>query len=267
MNVSHFERLQIACHDFAPSLEEYSLLLNQAPEFVGEYSVTDVTGEQIEQGASAWFVLENMVIELYSRKGQGPSQRAKISSILLAGEVNTSDGRALTYRYRAQSGNEFNEHQYLLSSGKDDAYQVKIMGGFKTARVEKIDNVVYRVDHLVLMSNDAEHCIERFGEKGLGMRLALDKEAPKWGGRMLFFRCANMTLEVMVKDDKSKNGDHFWGIAYESRNLNACAAHMHDQGISLSEIRGGRKPGTVVATIKSHCLEIPTLLLQVGKCA
>ena len=34
------------------------------------------------------------------------------------------------------------------------------------------------------------------------------------------------------------------------------------RGVSLSAIRAGRKPGSLVATVKSHCLGIPTLLLQ-----
>ena len=53
------------------------------------------------------------------------------------------------------------------------------------------------VDHIVLMSSDAEDCIRLFGDRGFGMRLALDRQVPEWGGRMLFFRCGKMTLEVI----------------------------------------------------------------------
>ncbi len=40
------------------------------------------------------------------------------------------------------------------------------------------------------------------------------------------------------------------------------AARLRAAGVSLSELRKGRKPGTRVATVKSHCLGLPTLLLE-----
>ena len=32
--------------------------------------------------------------------------------------------------------------------------------------------------------------------------------------------------------------------------------------VAVSEVREGRKPGTRVCTVKSHCLDVPTLLVQ-----
>ena len=44
----------------------------------------------------------------------------------------------------------------------------------------------------------------------------------------------------------------------------ARALELARRGVSLSGIRPGRKPGSLVATVKSHCLGIPTLFLQPG---
>jgi hypothetical protein len=118
-----------------------------------------------------------------------------------------------------------------------------------------------RVDHLVLRTADAAACIDLFGRQ-LGVRLALDKTVPEWGGRMLFFRTGKVTLEVIEPAREKPATDYFWGIAYQCSDLEQTARLLAGRGVSLSQIRAGRKPGTLVATVKSHCLGIPTLLLQ-----
>ena len=116
------------------------------------------------------------------------------------------------------------------------------------------------VDHLVLRTNSAEACIAFFSQE-LGIRLALDKTVPEWGGRMLFFRTGGLTLEVIESNDKA-HGNAFWGLAYQCPDLEHTATALAARGVAISEVRAGRKPGTSVATVKSHCLGIPTLLIQ-----
>lgn len=117
------------------------------------------------------------------------------------------------------------------------------------------------VDHIVLRSGDANDCIRLFGED-LGMRLALDQQVPEWGGRMLFFRCGKLTLEVIQHLDNPVGRDFFWGITYLSPDLETTLARLDAAGVAHSGMRDGRKPGTLVATVKSHNLGIPTLLIQ-----
>jgi catechol 2,3-dioxygenase-like lactoylglutathione lyase family enzyme len=117
------------------------------------------------------------------------------------------------------------------------------------------------VDHIVLRSRDASDCIRLFGDK-LGMRLALDQDVPEWGGRMLFFRCGKMTLEVIQHLDEPVAEDCFWGITYLCPDLAYTLECLDAAGVENSGARPGRKPGTAVATVKSHNLGIPTLLIQ-----
>ena len=121
---------------------------------------------------------------------------------------------------------------------------------------------IVAVDHVVLRSNDADDCIEVFGEPGLGLRLALDQMVPEWGGRMLFFRSGKMTLEVIQSLEQPVEQDHFWGITYLTEDIDRTLSTLDAKGVAHSPVRDGRKPGTRVSTIKSHTLGLPTLLIE-----
>ncbi len=138
--------------------------------------------------------------------------------------------------------------------------QVLAGGEFTVSRPENLP-AQPRVDHLVVRTNDPEGCIRIFRDE-LGMRLALDQQKPEWGGRMLFFRSGKLTLEVIAPLDDPPADTHFWGITYQCADIEAMTERLRAAGVSLSEVRQGRKPGTRVATVKSHCLGLPTLLLQ-----
>lgn len=119
---------------------------------------------------------------------------------------------------------------------------------------------IYAVDHIVLQTGDADDCIRLFRDD-LGIRLALDQEVPEWGGRMLFFRMGKMTLEVIQNLEEPPEHDFFWGITYLCKDIEQTIAALDERDVSHSPIREGRKPGTRVATVKSHCLGLPTLLV------
>ncbi len=127
-------------------------------------------------------------------------------------------------------------------------------------RVAATEPGIQSVDHLVLRTGDADDCIRLFRDD-IGMRLALDQTVQEWGGRMLFFREGGMTLEVIENSSKRPEQDFFWGICYRCGDIDAVHAELVARGVLLSDIREGRKPGTRVATIKSHVGGVPSLLL------
>ena len=188
----------------------------------------------------AWLGLANVVVELREQAVDSPS----IIALVFAGddsaktpiEVQNSRGLALS-----------------ICDGIDTANFMQ--------RYPAFQNPTLKVDHLVLHTADADACISLFSV-GLGIRLALDKNAPEWGGRMLFFRAGKLTLEIIEPAQDKPESDYFWGIAYQCPDISTTAARFHRAGVTLSEARNGRKPGTKVATIKSHSLAIPTLLIQ-----
>lgn len=119
---------------------------------------------------------------------------------------------------------------------------------------------IYAVDHVVLQTRDADACITLFRDQ-LGLRLALDQTVPEFGGRMLFFRHGKMTLEVIQHLERPPEQDYFWGITYLCSDIDVTVEELDRRGVFHSPIRPGRKPGTRVTTVKSHCLDLPTLLI------
>ena len=95
-----------------------------------------------------------------------------------------------------------------------------------------------------------------------GIRLALDQTVEKWGGRMLFFRLNKTTIEVIAKEDDQKPRDSLWGMAWEVKNIEKTHKRLSEAGVILTDIKDGRKPNTLVTTVKSHTLNIPTLLIE-----
>ena len=119
------------------------------------------------------------------------------------------------------------------------------------------------LDHVVVMTADAEACKTLFGEQ-LGIRLALDHTKPEWGVRQLFFRLGGVTIEVVESLDRSKapKKDFLWGTAWKTKDINAVRERMIAEGAEVSEVRRGRAKGTHVATIRPPTGGIPTLLIS-----
>ena len=51
-------------------------------------------------------------------------------------------------------------------------------------------------------------------------------------------------------------------MAWDVENLEATHKRLDEEGFELTEVKEGRKPNTLVATVKSKTHNIPTLLIQ-----
>ena len=228
--ISAFDRIVIAVPNLKAAIIDYQLLLGADFSPVPDDSIED----------RAWLGLANVVLEL--------RQQAVESSYIVAVVFAGDEASNTLTPVQNPGGLELS-----VCDGTDTA-------NFKHQQLES-QNRALKVDHLVLRTADADACIRLFSV-GLGIRLALDKNAPQWGGRMLFFRVGKLTLEIIEPAEDKPERDHFWGIAYQCPDISMTAAGLQKAGVALSAVRSGRKPGTKVATIKSHSLAIPTLLIQ-----
>ena len=121
------------------------------------------------------------------------------------------------------------------------------------------ETAVYRLDHVVLKTYDANGFIDIFKDV-FDIRLALDKTIDKLKSRVLFFRLNETTIEVVEK--KEENRDKLWGLAWEVKSIEATRNRLLDEGIDVTPIKEGLKENTLVATIKSHTHNVPTLLIE-----
>ena len=117
------------------------------------------------------------------------------------------------------------------------------------------------VDHVVVQTSDTKASKNFYGTQ-LGIRLALEHSRPDWGGDMLFFRTNHMSIEVIGAPKFDAQLDHLWGLALKTDDIEATHARLVESNVAVSEVREGRKAGTRVCTVKSHCLDVPTLLVQ-----
>ena len=122
-------------------------------------------------------------------------------------------------------------------------------------------SMVNKLDHVVINTNDADGFINVYKDT-FNIRLALDKFVDEWKSRMLFFRLNKTTIEVIEKKNDEEPKDSLWGLSWEVDNIEEAHKRLEKAGIEITPIKKGIKENTMVATIKSHTHNVPTLLIQ-----
>jgi catechol 2,3-dioxygenase-like lactoylglutathione lyase family enzyme len=118
------------------------------------------------------------------------------------------------------------------------------------------------LDHVVVATADPERAAALYGAR-LGLDMALDRSHPDWG-RLMFFRCGDLIVEVVQRPgvilDQAQ--DKLWGLSWRVADIDATRARLLADGVEVSEVRTGRKPGTRVMTVRSGTCGVQTLLLE-----
>jgi catechol 2,3-dioxygenase-like lactoylglutathione lyase family enzyme len=281
--VTAVERLVIAVRDLADAERIYTRILGRSPSWRHENPGGGT--------AHVLYLLDNIGLELVTPTGDGPwglivsrhleKQGEGIQVLFLA----TSDAVAATAQLNerglaavtlpeggATSGSrlrrwrsvilppQFTREMPLIVNEVMTAPGVVPLAPLREGVAE--EDAISALDHVVVMTSDAEACKKLFGEQ-LGIRLALDQSKPEWGVRQLFFRLGGVTIEVVEPLDKEKapKTDHFWGLAWKAGNVGAVRERLTREGVDVSEVRRGRKKDTEVATIRKPTGGVPTLLV------
>ena len=118
------------------------------------------------------------------------------------------------------------------------------------------------LDHVVVSTEDPERAAALYGAR-LGLDMALDRSHQDWG-QLLFFRCGDLIVEVVRRPVAGTNQAHdrLWGLSWRVADIDATRARLVADGIDVSEVRQGRKPGTRVMTVRSGTCGVQTLLLE-----
>jgi catechol 2,3-dioxygenase-like lactoylglutathione lyase family enzyme len=118
------------------------------------------------------------------------------------------------------------------------------------------------LDHVVVSTEDPERAAALYGAR-LGLDMALDRSHQDWG-QLMFFRCGDLIVEVVKRPVAGGDQAHdkLWGLSWRVADIDATRARLVADGIDVSEVRAGRKPGTRVMSMRRGTCGIHTLLLE-----
>ena len=272
------DHIIMAVADLQKASADYALMLGRAPSWQGTHP---------DYGsANTLFRLGNCYLELLAAEGEGWAADMVTGMIEKQGEglcalvFGTDDAEAFLTQARA-NGLEVSDpkagHGVDTASGATrtwrnmhwDAGAARGIFSFCIQHddIDALpmaelagDGAITAVDHVVVQTKSADAAKKFYGEQ-LGIRLALEQDVPQWGGTQLFFRTNSMSVEVMATE-KAGDEDSLWGLALKTDDIVATQKRLSAAGIAVSDVREGRKPGTKVCTVKSHCANVATLLIE-----
>ena len=285
---SRVDHVVVAVEEVDRALGQYARLLGRRPSWRGEHP-----GEGSE---NVLFRLSNSYLELLAPVGKGPLADLLRQRLETQGEgpvalaLGTDDAAASHAQLRDRGlavgelvsgvGRDVESGAYrrwqripispqrtrgvhlfgIQHQSPDELLPLAPPLGDEGAAVDALDHVVVRSGN-----PDASRAL--YGEEGLGIRLALDREFPQWNARMLFFRLGGATIEVVSSLNSNDTSpppdrDELWGLAFRVPDAEATHARLVDYGVAVSGVRDGRKPGTRVFTVKEP--GPPVLMLEAG---
>ncbi|MEZ5939321.1 MAG: VOC family protein [Hyphomonadaceae bacterium] len=268
-----------------PSIEEgeaaYVAILGREPD----WRSNDPAG-----AASVIFQLENMALEIMAPSGGGPlarrlhilmeqdgpglqslvfqtqnidntrrllERRSLRPHELQAGEsVDLGAPRERRWsRFRIDDAQTFGVRMFVLQRAEPDPLKTPVRAPFPGAMTA--------LDHVVVNTPNPDRALALYGAR-LGMHLALDRSNVDWDARLMFFRTGGVTVEIAHKLSKGVGAqpDRLWGLSWRTPDIAAAHDAIARKGLSVSEIRPGRRAGTQVFTVRDGTINVPTLILS-----
>lgn len=272
------DHIIMAVKDLEQASADYALMLGRAPSWRGRHP---------DYGsANTLFRLDNCYLELLAAEGEGWAADLVNRMLDKQGEglcalvFGTDDAEAFLQKARdhgleasdPQVGHGIDTHSGATRTWRNMHWDESAARGIFSFCIQHDDvdalpmapvdgdGFASAVDHVVVQTKSAAAAKKFYGDQ-LGIRLALEQDVPQWGGTQLFFRTNSMSVEVMATE-KAGAEDSLWGLALKTDDIDAMQARLVAAGIAVSEVRDGRKPGTKVCTVKSHCANVATLLVE-----
>jgi catechol 2,3-dioxygenase-like lactoylglutathione lyase family enzyme len=274
--ISGLDHVVVLVEDIEAGAKAYELLLVRSPSWQsnGNGSKTIL------------FTLDNMSLELMAPAGDTPAAERIRQVIGLSGEGLASlcfrvDDIAKAYRRLdrvalkpdpvAEVENRNSDtgatlHWKRTRAATDLARGVRMF--FLEAAEERPRSAatsaspILGLDHVVISTEDPERAAALYGAR-LGLDMALDRSHHEWG-QLMFFRCGDLIVEVVKRPvaDADLTHDKLWGLSWRVADIDATRGRLAAGGISVSEVRAGRKPGTRVMSVRGGTCGVHTLLLE-----
>lgn len=272
------DHIIMAVDDLDAASRDYAVMLGRAPSWHGTHP---------DYGsANTLFRLDNCYLELLAAQGEGWAADMVTQAIAKQGEglcglvFGTDDADGFLQNARAngleasdpQAGHGVDTASGATRTWRNMYWDAAAARGIQSFCIQHDDvdalpmaapngdGFASAVDHVVVQTKSAAAAKQFYGTQ-LGIRLALEQDVPQWGGTQLFFRANSMSVEVLATE-KAGEEDSLWGLALKTEDIDAMQARLAKAGVDVSEVREGRKPGTRVCTVKSHCANVATLLIE-----
>ena len=276
--INSIDHLIVCVNDLEEAEENYTKLFGFNPVFRGEH---------IDLGTkNSIFNFKNTYLELLSSSGSGRGATFVNEALKKHGEglagmaLNVNNVMdCLNYLRRKNYfvnepiiGSEVNVDNSLNRKWKSLFLPPELSRGLFLFLIEHTegllgladtfkDSSINKLDHIVINTNDGDGFIKVYRDV-FKIRLALDKVIEHWKKRILFFRTNNTTIEVIESNSSEVKSDNFWGLAWATKSIEESHKRLTDEGIEITPIKEGLKENTLVATLKSHTNNVPTLLIE-----
>jgi catechol 2,3-dioxygenase-like lactoylglutathione lyase family enzyme len=275
--ISTLDHLIIAVKDLDEAEKDYTKIFGIPPVWRGEHK---------ELGTiNSIFNFENTYFELLASKGSGLGADLVNSALkqdgegltgIVLGTDNIKDAHASISSAgygigEISDGEGSNSDNVNIRRWQNLFLPPELTRGLFSFVIEHTDgelpssnyqtSSISKLDHVVINTNDADGFISVYKDI-FKIRLALDKVIEHWKKRMLFFRLNKTTIEVIESKDGQPANDKLWGLAWEVKNIEVVYQRLIGEGIDVSPVQKGIKENTLVATIKSHTHNVPTLLIE-----
>ena len=276
--ISTLDHLIIVVKDLDQAEKNYKKILGTNPVWRGKHKSLGT--------ANSIFNFKNTYLELLTADGEGLGAELVKNLIQengdgLAGIVFGVDDMPQTVKQLKQEGYEISDP--AGGEGSDDvtnkvrkwenlflppeltrglfSFIIQHHDGELPSHKEYAKDSINKLDHVVINTNNADSFIETYRDV-FKIRLALDKTIEHWNSRMLFFRLNKTTIEVIERPNNEKPTDALWGLAWEVESIEDTHKRLVSEGVEVSDIKDGLKENTLVATVKSHTHNVPTLIIQ-----
>lgn len=276
--ISTLDHLIIAVKDLDQAEKNYKKILGTNPVWRGRHKSLGT--------ANSIFNFKNTYLELLTSDGEGLGAEL-IKNLIqengegLAGIVFGVDDMLQTVQQLKHEGYQISDP--AEGEGSDDetnkvrkwhnlflppeltrglfSFIIQHHDGELPSHKEYAKDSINKLDHVVINTNNADSFIETYRDV-FKIRLALDKTIEHWNSRMLFFRLNKTTIEVVERPNNEKPKDTLWGLAWEVESIEDTHKRLVSEGVEVSDIKAGLKENTLVATVKSHTHNVPTLIIQ-----
>jgi catechol 2,3-dioxygenase-like lactoylglutathione lyase family enzyme len=273
--ITGLDHVVVVLNDIEAGVATYELLLGRAPSW----------RSRGEGSQTVLFTLDNMSLELMAPSGESATARRIRDVIKLWGEglasicFATSDIARMHRRLervalKPDPVTEVESHD--LVSGRALHWKrtraTELTRGVRMFFLELAEErprspattatPILGLDHVVVSTEDPERGAALYGAR-LGLDMALDRSHQDWG-RLMFFRCGDLIVEMVCRPvaGGDQQNDKLWGLSWRVADIEATRARLVAAGVSVTEVRAGRKPGTQVMSLRDGTCGIHTLLLQ-----